>query len=104
MPDAALPRPRLPFEVLQCRRSKRILLQAAFFVLRYARAPASFETDQLLLRRVATAGGVGVGAAGECTLHLGAGAGAEAEASLVQEQVRYLTVGVGPELWLWVSA
>ena len=53
----------------------------------YARAPASFETGQLLLRRVAVAGGAR-GEAGECALHLGAGAGAEAEASLVQEQVR----------------
>ena len=50
---------------------------------RYARAPSSFETGQLLLRRVAGAGGAG----GECALHLGAGAGAEAEASLVHEQV-----------------
>ena len=54
---------------------------------RYARAPSSFETGQLLLRRVAGAGGAG-GAAGECALHLGAGAGAEAEASLVHEQAR----------------
>ncbi|KAK9842042.1 hypothetical protein WJX81_005814 [Elliptochloris bilobata] len=63
-----------------------VVRSAGLRVSVYARAPSSFETGQLLLRRVAAAGGAG-GAAGEGTLHLGAGAGAEAEASLVHEQI-----------------